>query len=284
MTSWAVAVFFAALAYTVVMRRGEREAAVAAQRVPLLREERCPRASSGSCPQQCSGRGRCVWNHCVCHAGFTGADCSGSRAAWEAFLEADAAAAIGPDADVRGDDVVERWQYMATMPFQARYVLAADFLASCTHILEVGGLTTPVLAFLPASSQARATNLDPLSTPMVKCYGASCFRRSLPQTWSEYQPLGDEDCWLAMGLHCDGLQQSLWTQLQGMRRIVVDIAAGPLYDACLVDHILPITTGPGWRTALDVEMDLRRSRDAGSIPSDTPDWRVKRRLLFFERL
>ena len=42
----------------------------------------------------------------------------------------------------------EQWSYMASEVFQLRYLVAANYLRNCKHILEIGGCSTPMTNYL----------------------------------------------------------------------------------------------------------------------------------------
>jgi len=57
---------------------------------------------------------------------------------------------------------MNRWHYLTTPPFKARYVLAAHWLRHLPVIVEVGGWKNCVAEFLPSGSPAVVYAVDPL--------------------------------------------------------------------------------------------------------------------------
>ena len=59
----------------------------------------------------------------------------------------------------------QMWSYMASEVFQNRYLVAANYLRNCSHILEVGACSTPITRYLRGAHES-VTVVDPLVEPV----------------------------------------------------------------------------------------------------------------------
>src|SRR5688572_23952437 len=93
------------------------------------------------------------------------------------------------------------WSYMASEAFQTRYLVAAHHVRHCSHILEVGGCSTPITNYLHGT-HASVTVVDPLVEPLEAntLNGHPCVVRHLQQRIEEYVPTGRENGFVALGM------------------------------------------------------------------------------------
>jgi len=95
----------------------------------------------------------------------------------------------------------DQWRYMATEVFQSRYLVAANYLRNCSHILEVGGCSTPITGYLRGPHES-VTVVDPLVEPLEAdtLNGQPCVVRHIPRKVQDYVPTGREDGFAALGM------------------------------------------------------------------------------------
>jgi hypothetical protein len=93
------------------------------------------------------------------------------------------------------------WNYMASEVFQARYLVAASYLRHCSHILEIGGCSTPITNYL-RDAHASVTVVDPLVEPMQAetLNDRPCVVRHIPQRLEDYTPTGRENGFIVLGM------------------------------------------------------------------------------------
>jgi hypothetical protein len=125
------------------------------------------------------------------------------------------------------------WSYMASEAFQTRYLVAAHHLRHCSHILEVGGCSTPITNYLHGA-HASVTVVDPLVEPLEspRLNDHPCVVRHVPQRIEEYVPSGHENGFVALGMP----QLPLEPVLDIMRRCDVSVVEFPVrfLPSCLM--------------------------------------------------
>jgi hypothetical protein len=123
------------------------------------------------------------------------------------------------------------WSYMASEVFQNRYLVAANYLRNCSHILEVGGCSTPVTNYL-RGEHASVTVVDPLVEPLetATLNHRPCLVRHIPVRLEDYQPTGLENGFVALGMPFLPLEPVLAI----MRRCDVSVLEFPVafLDSC----------------------------------------------------
>jgi hypothetical protein len=90
---------------------------------------------------------------------------------------------------------------MATEAFQSRYLVAAHHLRNCSHVLEVGGCSTPITNYLRGAHES-VTVVDPLVEPMLAdtLNNRPCVVRHLPVRVEDYPPTGHENGFVVLGM------------------------------------------------------------------------------------
>jgi hypothetical protein len=123
------------------------------------------------------------------------------------------------------------WSYMASEVFQNRYLVAAHYLRNCSHILEVGGCSTPVTNYLRGAHDS-VTVVDPLVEPLeaTTLNHRPCLVRHVPVRLEDYQPTGRENGFVALGMPFLPLEPVLSI----MRRCDVSVVEFPVafLDSC----------------------------------------------------
>ena len=122
---------------------------------------------------------------------------------------------------------------MASEAFQNRYLVAANYLRNCHHILEVGGCSTPITNYLRGAHES-VTVVDPLVEPLQAetLNNRRCLVRHIPLRIEEYQPTGHENGFAVLGMP----QLPLEPVLQIMRRCEVSVLEFPVafLPSCLM--------------------------------------------------
>lgn len=122
---------------------------------------------------------------------------------------------------------------MASEVFQIRYLVAANYLRNCTHILEVGGCSTPITNYLRGSHDS-VTVVDPLVEPMQAetLNNRACVVRHIPLRLEDYGPTGNENGFAVLGMP----QLPLERVLGIMRRCDVSVLEFPIafLPSCLM--------------------------------------------------
>jgi hypothetical protein len=95
----------------------------------------------------------------------------------------------------------QQWNYMASDVFQARYLVAANYLRNCSHVLEVGGCSTPITNYLRGGHES-VTVVDPLVEPVHTdtLNNRPCVVRHIPLKVQDYTPTGNENGFAALGM------------------------------------------------------------------------------------
>ena len=90
---------------------------------------------------------------------------------------------------------------MASEVFQTRYLVAASHLRNCSHILEVGGCSTPITNYLRGAHES-VTVVDPLVEPRhaETLNDRPCVVRHMPLKIQDYIPTGHENGFVALGM------------------------------------------------------------------------------------
>ncbi len=122
---------------------------------------------------------------------------------------------------------------MASEVFQVRYLVAANYLRTCPHILEVGGCSTPITSYLRGAHES-VTVVDPLVEPMQAktLNNRPCVVRHLPLRLEDYSPTGNENGFVVLGMP----QLPLERVLSIMRRCDVSVLEFPVrfLPSCLM--------------------------------------------------
>ncbi len=122
---------------------------------------------------------------------------------------------------------------MASEVFQSRYLVAANYLRNCNHILEVGGCSTPITNYLRGAHES-VTVVDPLVDPMQgeTLNNRPCVVRHIPLKIQDYDPTGHENGFAVLGMP----QLPLEPVLGIMRRCEVSVVEFPLafLPSCLM--------------------------------------------------
>ena len=125
------------------------------------------------------------------------------------------------------------WSYMACEVFQTRYLVAANYLRNCNHILEVGGCSTPITNYLRGAHES-VTVVDPLVEPMQAetLNDRPCVVRHIPVRLEDYVPTGNEEGFAVLGMP----QLPLEPVLNIMRRCEVTVLEFPVnfLPSCLM--------------------------------------------------
>ena len=119
----------------------------------------------------------------------------------------------------------QQWDYMASEVFQIRYLVAANYLRNCSHILEVGGCSTPITHYL-RGGHASVTVVDPLVEPLhaETLNNQPCVVRHIPMRVEDYTPTGKENGFAVLGMP----QLALEAVLGIMRRCDVSVLEFPV--------------------------------------------------------
>ena len=127
----------------------------------------------------------------------------------------------------------QQWNYMASEVFQIRYLVAANYLRNCSHILEVGGCSTPITNYLRGAHES-VTVVDPLVEPMhaETLNNRACVVRHMPLRLEDYSPTGHENGFVVLGMP----QLPLERVLGIMRRCDVSVLEFPVtfLPSCLM--------------------------------------------------
>ena len=122
---------------------------------------------------------------------------------------------------------------MASEAFQNRYLVAANYLRDCNHILEVGGCSTPITNYLRGNYES-VTVVDPLVEPMQAqtLNNRPCVVRHIPVPIQDYDPTGHENGFAVLGMP----QLPLEPVLAIMRRCEVSVLEFPpaFLPSCLM--------------------------------------------------
>ena len=122
---------------------------------------------------------------------------------------------------------------MTSEVFQTRYLVAARYLRNCSHILEVGGCSTPITSFLQGAHES-VTVVDPLVVPLQAdtLNGRQCAVRHIPVRLEDYQTTGFENGFVALGMP----MLPLPSVLAIMRRCEVSVLEFPpaFLDSCMM--------------------------------------------------
>ena len=122
---------------------------------------------------------------------------------------------------------------MASEVFQIRYLVAANYLRNCHHILEVGGCSTPITNYLRGAHES-VTVVDPLVEPMQAetLNNRPCVVRHIPLKLQDYNPTGNENGFAVLGMP----QLPLEPVLGIMRRCEVSVLEFPpaFLPSCLM--------------------------------------------------
>jgi hypothetical protein len=156
----------------------------------------------------------------------------------------------------------QQWDYLASEAFQTRYLAAANYLRHCTHILEVGGCTTPITNYLRGVHDS-VTVVDPLVEPLQAemLNNRPCVVRHIPVTLEDYTPTGGENGFAALGMP----QLPLEPVLGIMRRCDVSVLEFPVafLPSCLM---FKAVLGSGYfDVAARIVFDLSHN-DVGPLP------------------
>jgi hypothetical protein len=157
------------------------------------------------------------------------------------------------------------WSYMASEVFQNRYLVAANYLRNCSHILEVGGCSTPVTNYL-RGEHASVTVVDPLVEPLESATlnGGPCLVRHIPVRLEDYQATGLENGFVALGMPFLPLEPVLAI----MRRCDVSVLEFPVafLDSCRMFKL--ILESGHFDVAARVVFDLSHN-DVGDLHDPT---------------
>jgi hypothetical protein len=127
----------------------------------------------------------------------------------------------------------QQWSYLASEVFQIRYLVAANYLRNCTHILEVGGCSTPVTNYLRGAHES-VTVVDPLVEPLQAetLNNRRCLVRHIAMRLEDYTPTGHENGFAVLGMP----QLPLELVLGIMRRCDVSVLEFPpaFLPSCLM--------------------------------------------------
>jgi hypothetical protein len=127
----------------------------------------------------------------------------------------------------------QQWNYMASEVFQSRYLVAANYLRNCSHILEVGGCSTPITNYLRGEHES-VTVVDPLVEPLhaETLNDRPCTVRHIPVKVQDYGPTGRENGFAALGMPLLPLEPVLGI----MRRCDVSVVEFPpaFLQSCLM--------------------------------------------------
>ena len=127
----------------------------------------------------------------------------------------------------------QQWDYMASEVFQIRYLVAANYLRNCSHILEVGGCSTPITNYLRGAHES-VTVVDPLVEPMhaETLNNRRCVVQHIPLRLEDYKPTGNENGFVVLGMP----QLPLERVLGIMRRCDVSVLEFPVafLPSCLM--------------------------------------------------
>ena len=122
---------------------------------------------------------------------------------------------------------------MASEVFQIRYLVAANYLRNCNHILEIGGCSTPITNYLRGAHES-VTVVDPLVEPMQAetLNNRPCVVRHIPRRIEDYSSTGDENGFAVLGMP----QLPLEPVLDIMRRCDVSVLEFPpaFLPSCLM--------------------------------------------------
>ena len=125
------------------------------------------------------------------------------------------------------------WSYMASEVFQTRYLVAANYLRNCRHILEVGACSTPITRYLRGAHES-VTVVDPLVEPVQAetLNDRPCVVRHIPVKIQDYQPTGYENGFAVLGMP----QLPLEPVLRIMRRCDISVLEFPVafLPSCLM--------------------------------------------------
>ena len=127
----------------------------------------------------------------------------------------------------------EQWSYMASEVFQLRYLVAANYLRNCKHILEIGGCSSPMTNYLRGAHES-VTVVDPLVEPLQAetLNNRPCVVRHIPLRLEDYSPAGNENGFAVLGMP----QLPLEPILGIMRRCDVSVLEFPpaFLPSCLM--------------------------------------------------
>jgi len=258
-------------------------------------------ASPGACGEQCGGHGRCINRvgatpgHavCVCMPGRVGRDCADTLQNWykSAGLN-DHAHLTTRTGTVDGS----LWNYLNSSAYRMRYAGVGSLLRSHRHILEVGGFLSPIDAFLPEGSAAQSvTVVDPtiegsatLVGPLLGSVGSMRWRQvlHLPMTLADYQPRGDEDAVMFLGVQKEETFQAVEFEqfLKGsaLRTLVLEGAKTKPVQA-RINRLIDLATQHRFQATVRMTFDFTEMAKELGINMVLSPANVLRRLVVLER-
>lgn len=156
----------------------------------------------------------------------------------------------------------QQWSYMASEVFQSRYLVAANYLRSCTDILEVGGCSTPITNYLRGAHDS-VTVVDPFVEPLRAdtLNDRPCAVHHVPVRIEDYVPPRRVDGFAALGMP----QLPLEPVLAIMRQCDVNVVEFPVafLPSCLM--FKAVLDSESFDVTARVVFDLSHN-DVGGLP------------------